>query len=167
MRQHHTTGLQLPFPNHTEQHHVQTGAATTQKRQPLPPVILGQELIIQEQDSDFGRGDDQEEENEEGEPENVVELIHPEGGHYEIQFEIDGREGYDPHDETEIVIVGDDGRMWYRPRHGGGNRGIPDGTSVTEVRTKKHARQSNAGPQPRQYRNIQKWHRSTRLHRCQ
>lgn len=73
--------------------YISPGHTCTHKCAPVPPVVLCTQQEIHQQDSGSRRGNNHQAVAEEQEPEHVVDLVGPEGGHNEVQLDKNGTEG--------------------------------------------------------------------------
>ena len=58
----------------------------------MPPVVLGAELEVAEEDGQLSASHGQDDADEESDPEDVVELLHPDRGEDEEELDIGGSE---------------------------------------------------------------------------
>lgn len=84
-------------PTSPENQGVQTDISTRHTRSeetpPLPPVVLGTEQEVDQEDCRSGGGEEHQEETDEEEAEHVVNLAGPDGCHNEEELDENGCEG--------------------------------------------------------------------------
>ncbi|KAL7549485.1 hypothetical protein ACHAWF_017299, partial [Thalassiosira exigua] len=135
---------------------VHRRATRREEGEPPPPVILSAQLIVAQQQGDFRAGDEEDHVHGQGEAEDVVELVHPEGGHDEEELDIGGGEGNHAGERDPDNGLHEERGLRHRAGDGGGDGGKGDGVSlVSKVRAEEHKGDGDAAPHCRHDDEVQ------------
>mmetsp|Transcript_22052 Transcript_22052/g.52188 ORF Transcript_22052/g.52188 Transcript_22052/m.52188 type:complete len:493 (-) Transcript_22052:504-1982(-) len=110
-------------------------------------MILGAQLVVHEEDGDLGTGEEEDDVHDEGEAEDVVVLVHPQGRHDEEQLDVGGREGDHAGEGDGDVRVEEEAGIGDGPGDGRRDGGVGDGLGlVAEVRAEEDEGNRDAAP---------------------
>mmetsp|Transcript_12082 Transcript_12082/g.33980 ORF Transcript_12082/g.33980 Transcript_12082/m.33980 type:complete len:244 (-) Transcript_12082:461-1192(-) len=147
------------------QEHVQRRRAAGEERCPPPSVVLRCQLEVRQGDGDLRTGHEQDHEHQCQKPEEVVELVQPNGRHNEEELGEDSAEGENAtHQRGEERL-----REPRLLRNGSRNRAdlhrqLNGRLAEACVRSEEDQRDGHAEPEHEQREHGGEWHRSRGLH---
>jgi len=152
----HLGSLQGLEPKHGVDKGVECRRSRCKEGVPPPAMVLGAELVVNQQDSDFSARDAKNEKDNEGETKDVVELVHPHGSHNEEELNVGSGERDNTGDSHTDVWVKE--CRWSRDGTGNGGsdgRVLNAFSLVSKVGTQEDQWDGDAAPHGSDNDNIQ------------
>lgn len=91
----HSTRLQRSEPKHAVDKGVSSRAPGREEGKPPPPMIFRAQLVIDQENSSFGAGNNQDEVDNQRKSKDIVELVHPQTRHDEKELHVGCRKRND------------------------------------------------------------------------
>mmetsp|Transcript_23239 Transcript_23239/g.38511 ORF Transcript_23239/g.38511 Transcript_23239/m.38511 type:complete len:427 (-) Transcript_23239:721-2001(-) len=160
----HLGSLQGTEPKHGVDKGVECRRPGREEGVPPPAMILGAELVINQQDSNFSASDAKNDKDNEGKAKDVVELIHPHGSHNEEELDVGGSKGDNTGDRHAHIWVKEGRRRWNGAGDGGSDGWVFNRFSlVSKVSSQKDQWDGDAAPHGCDDDNVQERSRCGRV----